>query len=363
MVKLLTPGPVMLTKEIAQAQCMEMITHRSKEMSELYSNLVERLRKYYNCEEAYIITGSGALGLETLVINLCRKDDQVACFPNGDFGNKLAQTVAVHSNAQINNIEDGKGWGLERAKAAIDSSDAQMLAMVYNETSYGIKNKIKEICKYAKSKGMLTIIDGISAWPGTEMDMKKYGVDGFAAGSQKSIGAPPGTVMIGLSKDAVNKYTSREYIPSYYCDLRRHKKRYEKNKQTPNTPAISLFRALRKAFDIMDRQGGPNAWAKRHREAGEHVRKRLSEMGFGMIAEPGFESDTVTGFICRNGTEAKKIKDGLKKEYDTQIVGSRGAYKENGLRIAHMGNFRMEDLDSALDAIAKLSGRRGNMLK
>jgi aspartate aminotransferase-like enzyme len=355
---LLTPGPVPLAPEISKAQTQEMITHRSKEMSELYNNLVSRLKKYYNAQEAYIITGSGALGLETLILNLCEKDDEVICFPNGDFGDKLAQTVAVHANAKIHNIEDGKGWNLERAKKHIDSSKAKALVMVYNETSYGIKNDIKDICKYAKSKGMLTIIDGISAWPGIEMDMKKYFVDGFAAGSQKSIGAPPGMVMIGLSKDAAKKYTSREYIPSYYMDLRRHKKRYEKNYQTPNTPAISLFRALRAAFDIMDSVGGPKGWEKKHKDAAAHVRSQLEKMGFPMIAESGFESNTVTGFVCKDADEAKKIRSKLLEKYKIQIVGSRGAFKETGLRIAHMGNFRMEHLDLALDAISKISGRK-----
>ena len=170
---------------------MEMITHRSKAMSELYGNLAERLRKYFNSEEAYVITGSGALGIETLVMNLCEKQSRVVCFPNGDFGEKLAQTVAVHANALPNTIEDGKGWNLDRAKEKIDASNAQILSMVYNETSYGIKNQVKDICKYAKSKGMLTIVDGISAWPGTEMDMKEFNVDGFAVGSQKAIAAPP----------------------------------------------------------------------------------------------------------------------------------------------------------------------------
>ena len=355
---LLTPGPVPLAKEISDAQTEPMITHRSKEMTELYGNLVSRLKKYYNCQEAYVITGSGALGLETLIMNLCEKDDEVICFPNGDFGDKLAQTVGIHAKAIIHKIDDGKGWNLERAKEHIDNSRAKVLAMVYNETSYGIKNDILDICRYAKSKGMLTIIDGISAWPGTEMDMEKYYVDGFGAGSQKSIGAPPGMVMIGLSKDAVAKYTSRDYIPSYYCDLRRHKKNYEKNCQTPNTPAISLFRALRAAFDIMDKAGGPKGWAKKHMDAAAHVRARLQDMGFPMIAESGFVSNTVTGFVCRDGEEAKKIKSALLTDYKIQIVGSRGAFKETGLRIAHMGNFQMKDLDLALDAISKISLRK-----
>jgi len=354
MTLLLTPGPVPLTDDISNAQTKEMITHRCPQFSELYGDLAGRLKNYLNADEAYVITGSGALGLETLVLNLCMKDDKVVCFPNGDFGNKLVLTVDVHAKADAHQIEDGKGWNLERTKEAIDESGAQVLAMVQNETSYGVRNHVKEICKYAKSKDMITIIDGISAWPGTEMDMKKYHVDGFVTGSQKGTAAPPGMTLLGLSKEAVDRFSSRDYIPSYYMDLRRHKKRFDKDSQSPNTPAISLFHALQKAFDAIDSGGGLETCIKRHEKAAEHVRGKLQEMGFGMIAEKGFESNTVTGFYCKSEEEAKKIRKGLLDECDIRIVGSRGAFKENGLRIAHMGNFKMKDLDFALECIDKL---------
>ncbi|MBD3210047.1 aminotransferase class V-fold PLP-dependent enzyme [Candidatus Micrarchaeota archaeon] len=351
---LLTPGPVPVLDEILEAQCGEMITHRSRECSELYGDLVERTKAYFNCDEAYVITGSGALGIETLVLNLCDKNSRTICFPNGDFGEKQVLTVKAHSNADVHHIEGGKGWGLDRTKQAIDESDAPVLAMVYNETSYGIKNDIRHICRYAKSKGMLTLIDGVSAWPGTGMDMKAFGVDGFAVGSQKAIGAPPGMALIGLSRDAAERYSSRDDIPGYYCDLRRHKKRYEKDRQTPNTPAITLFWALQKAFDVLDKKGGAEACVRRHAEAAEHTRKRLAGMGFGLIAEKGFESNTVTGFYCEKPGQAKEIRSRLLEDYNIRIVGSRGAFKENGLRIAHMGNFSIEDIDTALDAIEKI---------
>ncbi|MEW6722075.1 MAG: aminotransferase class V-fold PLP-dependent enzyme, partial [Candidatus Micrarchaeota archaeon] len=220
------------------------------------------------------------------------------------------------------------------------------------ETSMGVRNHIKEICSYAKSKGMLTIIDGISAWPGTEFSMPDFHVDAFVTGSQKGIAAPPGMALIGLSKAASETYQKRSSIPSYYCDLRRHKKRYEQDQQTPNTPAITLFWALQKAFDVLDAGGGLPGAVKRHSDAAAHVRSRLQEMGFPLIAEKGFESNTVTGFVCRDAEQAKTIKSRLASERQIKIVGSRGKFKETGLRIAHMGNFERKNLDLCLDAIS-----------
>ncbi|MGV8085328.1 MAG: pyridoxal-phosphate-dependent aminotransferase family protein [Candidatus Bilamarchaeum sp.] len=357
MTNLLAPGPVPVLEEISKAQNKEMITHRSEDFTVLYRDLVTRLKGYFNSQEAYVITGSGALGLETIILNLCTKNDKVVCFPNGEFGDHLVTTVNVYSNAIVHRGDDGHGWNLERTKPHIDaalSNGAKFLAMVYNETSMGVKNDIKDICKYAKSKGMTVIIDGISAWPGTPLDMKEFHIDGFVTGSQKGIAAPPGMALIGLSSDAVAIYTKRESIPSYYCDLRRHKKRYEKDQQTPNTPAISLFWALQKAFDILDQNGGLANAVKRHNEAAIHTRLRLAKLGFGTIAEVGFESNTVTGFVAKSEEQAKLIKSTLSKQYNIKIVGSRGKFEKNGLRIAHMGNFQMQNLDAALDAIEKI---------
>ncbi len=351
---LLSPGPVPVLKEIRLAQTKEMITHRSKEMSELYDDLAGRFKKYVNADTAYMITGSGALGLETLILNLCKKDEKAVCFPNGDFGDKMVLTAKVYTNAEPQEIEGGKGWDLERAKEAIDNSGAQAMICVYNETGYGIRNHIKEMCRYAKGKGMVTIVDAISAWPGTEMDMKEFGIDGFVTGSQKGAGAPPGVAMLGLSRDAVGRFTAREDTPGYYMDLKRHKKRFDKDMQTPNTPAVSLFWALQKAFDVLDDKGGIPAAVKRHEEAAAYVRKRLTDMGFGMTAEKGFESNTVTGFVCKSKDQAKEIKTRLEDDFDVKIVGCRGVYKDNGLRIAHMGNFETAWLDTCLDGIEKI---------
>lgn len=354
---LLAPGPVPVLEEIRNAQTKEMITHRTKEFSTLYADLCTRLKTYFGAEESYVITGSGALGLESLIANLTFKDQNMVCFPNGEFGEKFVETANVYTKAMVLSkqpLAGGNGWNLERAKGLIDLSNAQVLGIVYNETGYGVRNHIKEICKYAKSKGMITIVDGISAWPGTEFNMKEFYVDGFVTGSQKGVAAPPGMALIGLSKGAVELFSKRDHVPSYYLDLRKHKKRYEKDQQTPNTPAVSLFWALQKAFDVLDKNGGLKSCVKRHADAAANVRKRLVDMGFELVAEKGFESNTVTGFVCKSAEEAKTIKDRLEKEFKIKIVGCRGAFKDNGLRIAHMGNFKTEWLDACLGSIQKI---------
>jgi len=111
----------------------------------------------------------------------------------------------------------------------------------------------------------------------------------------------------------------------------------------PNSFLVSEQVRFRQLFISFDRSGSR-----------EQAQARLQEAGYPLISEKGFESNTVTGFVCKDAARAKEIKARLASEHGIKIVGARGKFKDNGLRIAHMGNFEMKDLDACLDAISKM---------
>jgi aspartate aminotransferase-like enzyme len=185
------------------------------------------------------------------------------------------------------------------------------------------------------------------------MDMEEFGVDFFATGSQKAIGAPPGAAIIGLGKDAIERIGGMERVPSHYGDLRRHRKVYKSKGQTPNTPAITIYWAIQECYNYMDEAGGVPAWVGRHREISEYVRGRVRGMGLELIPEEGFESWCLTAF--KHG-KAAEVKKRLLEKYGISIVGCKGEFKDNGLRIAHMGSFDRKNLEIALEILGKVIG-------
>lgn len=356
MTMLFTPGPVKVLEEIRNAQAAEMWSHREQRWADLFEELIERFKKYGNAEEGYLVTGSGTLANEMNMLNAVKKTDKMLLLSNGGFGQRLHECAQVYCDSvTMHEVESGKGWSLENAKSHIDQAsenNTEVFAMVYNETSNGTLNHAKDICNYAKKKGMRTIVDGVSAWPATELDLKSFGIDFFGTASQKSLGAPPGIGMVLVGKDGAEFNKSREdKLPGFYADMRLHRKFYENKKQTPWTPAVSVYFALKRSFDTLDKNGGINGCIKRHKEASKYSRKRVIEMGLEPVPPEEHASNTITAFWKDNARELKKQ---MRKEFDIEIAVGNKDLKDKVIRICHLGNFTQQELELVINNLEEL---------
>jgi len=347
---LLVPGPVAVAKNVLKAQTKQMISHRNREFEEIYRKVCNNLKTMFNSDEAVLQTGSGSAGIETLVASAVAQEDYVLALNNGDFGRRLVETCRVYSNnVEEFILEEGKGFNLERVKGKLDENSSKpnkIFALAYNETATGVENKLKEMALYAKEKGYWVLVDSVSAFAGTDLNMKEWKVDITATGSQKAIGAPPGLSMIGMNREIIEKI-NRNNIRSYYLNLKKLLKFREKN-QTPFTPAVSTLYALEGAIDDALEMGFEKYIAK-HRKAARYVRKELVKRNFALFAEKGFESNTVTAFVphIKEGENMEEVVKNLKKKLEEKgaiIAGGQGNLKGKILRIAHLGNFKMGNL-------------------
>jgi len=351
---LFTPGPVDLLREIREAQTRKMVSHRGNEYRELHEQVVENAKRLFGCGEAFIITGSGTAGVEACAASCIRKGETILVPHNGIFGERLREICALHG-AKVISMEFGYGQGisLERIADEIDSAKPSVLAVVYNETSMGVCNKLKEICQYANEKGIFVIVDGVSAIGGHAFNLEEWGAGICVTASQKCIGAPPGIALIGAGEEAIKRI--KENKPNaYYLDLKRYIE-YNERKETPFTPAVSLLYAVDSALKILLKDGLEER-IERHRRAGEYARNELEKAGFGLFAEKGFWSNTVTSFKVSSPAEAESIKKGLEEKYGFTIAGGMGGMKGKILRIGHMGNFKQKDLEKCIKGIVALRG-------
>ena len=350
---MLTPGPVALVDSIRLAQSKEMIYHRGPEMKALVSEIVTAMKKDFNADHVFLVTGSGTAGLEMGWACLTRPTDKALVLTNGTFGDKMIACAKIYcQNVVTASVPLGKGWSLERAKEHIDNSGAQIFSMVYNETSTGVLNDARAICKYAKSKGMVTILDAVSAWAAAPLDIKEFGVDFTATGSQKAIGAAPGIAIVAFTDEMMKR---AESIPArtFYLDMKKHKKDMD-TFQTPTTPAVSILYSVKAAIDYINAQGGFDAHRAKHAKAAEKSRAFVKEIGYPVFAEEGFYSPAITGFIME---DADGFRKRLREKYNLVTARDFGDLKGKFFRICHIGNFDDAHLDYAFAAIKKELGK------
>lgn len=345
---LFTPGPVAVRKEILEAQTKEMITHRGSQYQAVYKPIITQLKTLLNAEEVHIMTGSGTLGIEANVQNALPKDGKALVISNGAFGDVLKGHCQIYYETEFARLNDAKGWNLERAKPHIDAAaqkGVKLFCMVHHETSPGILNKIGEICNYAKEKGMLTLVDGTSAFPAYPLNHAVDGVDFYSWASQKAIGCPPGIVIVSHSKDAI---AAIEASPkrSNYMNLKAFRKEALKF-ENPNTPAISTIYALQKALEMLGKEGHP-AFIQRHKEMTDYVKKEIVRMGFKLVVEEEYQSNTVTAFFTSKNSELNKL---LQSKYGVKFGGGHADWKENSLRFCVMGDVDMEKARIGITAL------------
>ncbi len=353
---LMIPGPVYLDQRIINAMSRQMIHHRGEEFSELMRYCVDVLRKIFGTKgDVYIISGSGTSGMEAAIASFSGIN-KILCIENGKFGNRFFEIAKKYAKVEHMKFEWGTSIDLEKIKEAFENG-CDAVAFVHNETSTGILNPASEICKIARKFDALVIMDAITSAGGDEVQMDKWGVDVAIVGSQKCIGAPPGLAAVAVNDRAWEFYNDKT---PYYLDLKLYKKKMEVY-QTPYTPALPLFFALKEALRIIEEEGLENR-IKRHRIFSKAVREWAKAAGlklFPKLNEFSKYSNTVTAINIPNGITDKELRETLKKEYGIIIAGGQSILKGKIFRIGTMGNIKKYHVISTLTAIESVLLRRG----
>jgi aspartate aminotransferase-like enzyme len=106
--------------------------------------------------------------------------------------------------------------------------------------------------------------------------------------------------------------------------------------------------ALDYQLDRILAEGLENRFA-RHREMAQYVRG-WAERYFGLLASPGYRSDTVTTIVNTRSVDVGALNRAL-GERGYQLSNGYGKLKDKTFRIAHMGDCSPEDVRLLLSAI------------
>jgi aspartate aminotransferase-like enzyme len=332
---LMLPGPVPMPERVRLAMARQAINHRSAEFGAVYADCVRILRTAFStANDLFVISGSGTAGMEAAVANFGR-DREIACLVNGKFGERLYKIAQRYGKAHEIKSEWGTPLDLEALKAKLEAG-AQVVTLVHNETSAGIKNPAEEIGKLCRKHDALFIMDGITSIGGDLVEADKWGADVAIVGSQKCLAAPAGLAAVSVSSRAWDRLCRN---PPYYLDLAAYRKSAANTPmETPYTPAVPLFFALREACLMIEEEGMKNRIA-RHRKMASAVRAAAQAWGLSLFPKIGSGheySNTVTAIAYPDGIKDSEMR-GIVKEMGIVVAGGQDHLKGKIFRIGSMG--------------------------
>ena len=353
----LIAGPVRIHPRVLRAMSMPSLNHRGDYFHGIVQEIRELLPVLFGAKgRQVILTGSGTAGLEAMYSGLLPKDGRVLVLKNGNFGDRSDEIVRRYAaNVTTLSAPWGQALPFDAAKAELSKGDVRAVCVVHNETSVGLANDLAQLAPAVRASGALFLVDGISAVAGIPEPIDAWGVDAVVAGSQKGLAAPAGLSIVHLSERAY----AALHPGTFYLDLAAHVKSLEKN-DTPWTPAVPLFLALREALLLLRDEGLTTRLERTHRLA-EASRAATDALGLALFPDRRFASDTVTAIKNPEGMGDPELRKVLERQYNILVQGGQGALTGKIFRIGHMGIADWPDLLVTFAALERVLGKAGRV--
>ncbi len=354
---LMIPGPTPIPESVLIELARHPIGHRSKEFSDIFMSCIESLKwigKTKN-SDAFIYTASGTGAMEAAIANVISPGDKVLSLVIGVFGKRFGQIAQTFgANVEMMTVEMGKVIDLktlEQKLAEDKNKEIKVVTVTHSETSTGAANDLEKISKIVKNHGALLVVDAVTSLGCMNVDIDNWGLDIVISGSQKGFMIPPGLSFIYVSPKAW-EYYKKSKCPKFYWDFGKHKKSLDEQ-TTPFTPNISFVCVLKKAFEMMQKEGLENI-IKRHDRLKTNLRSGLKNLGLKLLAEDKDASAAITAIYPPDGVSISDIRSAYKKDWDITVANGQDTLKDKIFRIGHLGFVSDRDIEMTLAVTKKI---------
>ena len=348
--KLFIPGPVDVASDVLEKLATPMISHRSKEASDLQKRISDNLKKLMYTDNEILLSTSSGSGLMEGAIRSCTRK-KAAVFSMGAFGERWYKMATSNNvNADIFKVNWGEAITPEMVDKALATGEYDLITVTHNETSSGVMNPLDEISEVVKKyPEVIFCLDTVSSLGGAKIEVDKWGVDICIASTQKCLGLPPGLALCSISDKAIEAAKEVEF-KGFYFDLANLKKYVDtKPYQYPSTPSLPHMFALDYQLDkILNKEGLENRFS-RHEENAKYVRSWAKKY-FDLYSDEQHLSNTVTNVKNTKGISVKELNNTL-GERGFVISNGYGDLKEKTFRIAHMAETTKENLQELFNEI------------
>jgi len=350
------PGPTEVRPEILAAQTRPMIGHRGKSMEQLIAQMMPGLQRIFRTSRPVYISASSATGLMEAAVRNCG-GRRILSLVNGAFSDRFYRIAQANGvEAEPLEVPLGQVHTPELLEAALRRRQYDAVTVVHSETSTGALNPIRELAQVTHRHGeTLLLVDSVTGIAGAPVESDAWELDFVLTGSQKALALPPG-LALGVANARALARAQATPLRGVYFDLVEFET-YIRKQQTPNTPAVSLMYALAAQVARIEIETIEGRWA-RHRAMAERTWAWAGEMrtrglAVQVLAPEGFRSPTVSCLTLPEGRKGSEINDQMKSRGYT-ISAGYGALKDSTIRIGHMGDHTVEELDELLSVLAEV---------
>jgi len=352
--KLFTPGPTEVRTELLQELSTAQIHHRTEEFSDVYDDIQPRLQKLlFTDNPVFLYTSSSTGAMESAVTNGVKK--KCLTVSNGAFSERWHK-ITRNNGVPVDMLE--QDWGKAVTPDMVDeklaTGDYDAVTMVFNETSTGMMNPVKEVGEVVNNyDDVMFLVDAVSGMAGAKIKVDDWGIDMCLAGVQKAFGLPSGLAVASVSERLLER--AEEVEPrSYYFNLPLLHK-YHKRSQTRTTPAIPQILALRKQLKyIVDEEGIENRFARHDRLSG--IVQDWAKEYFDVFPEEGYWSKTLTCVENTRGISVADLNQELIEKHNMRIANGYGDMSEETFRISNMADLSEPDIRGLLATINDILG-------
>ncbi|AAL81596.1 alanine--glyoxylate aminotransferase family protein [Pyrococcus furiosus DSM 3638] len=354
--KLFTAGPVACFPEVLEIMKVQMFSHRSKEYRAVHVDTVKRLKNFLEAEkgEVLLVPSSGTGIMEASIRNGVSKGGKVLVTIIGAFGKRYKEVVESNGRkAVVLQKDPGKAVKPEELDDALRKNpDVEAVTITYNETSTGVLNPLPELAKVAKEHDKLVFVDAVSAMGGADIKFDKWDLDVVFSSSQKAFGVPPG-LAIGVFSERFLEIAEKMPERGWYFDIPLYVKYLKEKESTPSTPPMPQVFGLNVVLRIIEKMGGKEKWLEMYEKRAKMVREGVKEIGLGILAEPGYESPTITAVLTPPGIKGDEVYEAMRKR-GFELAKGYGSVKEITFRIGHMGYMTFDDIREMLDNLREV---------
>jgi aspartate aminotransferase-like enzyme len=348
---LMTAGPTPLPPRVSQVMAEPITYHRAPAFVEVYERALERLPRVFQTSNdvlGFAASGSGAM--ESAVANLAVAGEPALVASSGKFGQRWAELCDAFGAATTHlEFEWGEKVDPDRVAEALSGLDrpARALFTTQSETSTGVLNDVRALAEVARDHDTLLVVDAISGLAAVDLPQDEWGVDVVISGSQKSLMTPPGLAFASASERALAAAAENPGGRYYFDWAKTAKGQREEPANSPFTPAVTLWRALDVALEMIFEETLEGV-LERHAILARAARAGIEAIGLERFGPDDPDANVVTVARLPEAIDGAAVPKLMRDRFGITVAGGQEHLKGKIVRIAHCGYYGAFDIVVAL---------------